>query len=166
MPNFITAAMGAATWWSDKCRRDDADANAATRGAIDAVLAADCFDADALACLASRHLYPIAVAQLAEMLVCRPRTSNSLAPMLWDHVPLRLARELRAVPSYDDRAPPSNFTEHLRDVAQGKGRRAPGARVTLAALGTPVRPWPAMDRRERAAYLLGLVVRLRRRAVP
>lgn len=128
------------------------------RAAVDAALAATTADVTALV---RRDCYAAAVRTL--IAIVRPIRPNHLVPMLLetcDATPGRVAAMFDAVKSVDDG--PLVTLDTLAAIARRKGRRAENARTALAALGAPFHPWPDMGRRERAAYILGLVVQLRR----
>lgn len=143
----------------------------AIRDLIGGALTADHFDAVIAIELAQPDNYSTAVGELVGL--CRsPRTDSpvtGIVPSLLEPPtsrtsPLRVALALEAIRIIKNRTMPLVTSDSLVAIARRQGFRAANAATALAALGHPLTDWADLSQRERAAFLLGSVVRRRREA--
>jgi hypothetical protein len=135
----------------------------ALQAQIDGMLSADEFQPQTALPLATREQYADSVGILLRL--CGREHSTQIVPVLLDIfsprvTAFRIGSAFGAIrrDDFEGRA----FTlATLRSLAA----RNENAAAALAALGEPVRPWTDASSRERAALILGYVVRARRDGV-
>ncbi len=150
--------------------RDDQEADAALRSAVDSILLADAQpSADALAPFRDPRRAADSISYTARVIRAVQWRSPPLRilrdRLARDVLAGRLARAFGAVrfSELDLRAEPFTGAD-LRLIAAGDGQRAAGARRALACLGEIA--WRGASREERAAWLLGALCRLARGETP
>jgi hypothetical protein len=136
---------------------------------IDAALNAAQFDDSIVASLADRAVYANAV-RILVLRVTGGETNNAIIPALFDHAHVRLWRVALALGvitvARHNSVFPKFTLESITAIARS-GTFAPyrcnraAARLALAALGHLLHDWNGANRRERAAFLLGILVQRR-----
>jgi hypothetical protein len=124
--------------------------------AVDAVLSADSFAADAVESFADREAYADVASRLAEIVAARSCIIKALLESEASFAAYRFAVRFGVIPSHVDLD-----RTYTADDLRTNG--TPQAKLALIALGHG-RDWAGMDRRERAVFTLRHVVnRMRNR---
>jgi hypothetical protein len=157
----IVLYSGPTAWATRSAAREDAARTRAIADRIEGVLAGAAFDADAVAALARRDLFPDALHSLI-CLTSTNRRDHISAILLERHtdrvLPSRLGQHFGIYAAGGSRVRPIVTADSVREKLKVKRHRGAAA-VVLALLGE-LPKWREATRRVRAAYALGLLVRV------